>query len=73
MLEGHKHQHGMRTFDGIVDNRVQHIPKGFTVLFYALVVWGALFCGYYLLSGWSSDAEFQAEMEARGQAVTQPR
>jgi len=73
MLEGHKHKHGMRTFDGIVDNRVQHIPRGFSLFFWALVIWAALFSGYYLLSGWSSDAEFAAKVEARQQAVTQPR
>ncbi len=73
MLEGHKHNHPTRTFDGIVDNRVQHIPKGFTVLFYGLVIWAALFCGYYLLSGWSSQGEFEAKMQAHRAAVAQPR
>jgi cytochrome c oxidase cbb3-type subunit 3 len=73
MLERHKHKHGLRTFDGIVDNRVQHIPKAFSMLFWALVIWGALYSGYYLLSGWSSEAEFTARMEAHRQAVTQPR
>lgn len=73
MLEGHKHHHPTRTFDGIVDNRVQHIPKGFSVLFWALVVWGALYSGYYLFSGWSSDAEFQAKMAAQEQSVAPSR
>jgi hypothetical protein len=73
MLESHQHEHGTRTFDGIVDNRVQHIPKGFSVLFWVLVVWAALFCGYYLLSGWSSDAEFQAKMAAFEQSASQSR
>ena len=73
MLEGHQHQHGVRTFDGIVDNRVQHIPKGFTILFWALLAWGVLFAGYYLLSGWSSDAEFQAKMAAQEQTASPSR
>jgi len=73
MLEGHKHEHGTRTFDGIVDNRVQHIPKGYSILFWGLVIWGVLYSGYYLLSGWSSDAEFQAKMGAYEQTVSPPR
>ena len=73
MLEKHQHDHDVRLFDGIVDNRVHHIPKGFSVLFYGLVIWGVLFCGYYLLSGWSSDAEFHAKMEAHRQASAEAR
>ena len=63
MLEKHKHVHASRVFDGIVDNRVPQVPKGWTILFYALVIWGVLFCGYYLLSGWSSEGEFQMRMQ----------
>ena len=73
MLESHKHHHGTRTFDGIVDNRVQHIPKGFSILFWVLVIWGTLFAGYYLLSGWSSDAEFQAKMAAYEESTSPSR
>lgn len=65
MLESHTHEHATRLFDGIVDNRVQHIPRGFSILFYGLVIWGALFMAYYLLSGWSSQAEFEARMQVR--------
>jgi cytochrome c oxidase cbb3-type subunit 3 len=59
-------------FDGITENRDQRPPVYFTVLFYGLIVWGVAFSAFYLLSGWSSDAEFQATMkahEARGQAT----
>lgn len=73
MLESHEHDRPVRTFDGIVDNRVQHIPRGFTVLFYVLVIWGAIFCGYYLLSGWSSHGEFQNRMDAYQQATAESR
>ena len=73
MLKRHKHEHGTRTFDGIVDNRVQHIPKGYSVLFWILVIWGVLFSGYYLLSGWSSEAEFQAKMAAHEQRTSPSR
>ena len=40
----------------------QRPPVYFTVLFYGLIVWGVAFCAFYLLSGWSSQAEFQAKM-----------
>lgn len=51
-------------FDGITENREQRPPVYFTVLFYGLIVWGVAFSAFYLLSGWSSDAEFQARMQA---------
>ena len=73
MLEKHKHDHPTRVFDGIVDNRVHSIPKGFSILFYVLVAWGILFCGWYLFSGWSSDAEFQSKMDAHRQTVAGSR
>ncbi len=73
MLEGHRHASEVRTFDGIVDTRSQTIPRGFSLLFYGLVLWGAIFCAYYLLSGWSSEAEFQAKAKAAPSASVQPR
>lgn len=51
-------------FDGITENREQRPPVYFTVLFYGLIVWAVAFSAFYLLSGWSSDAEFQAKMQA---------
>ena len=63
-------------YDGITENREQRPPVYFTVLFYGLIIWAVAFCAFYLLSGWSSDAEFQAKLkahEARGQgAVAAP-
>lgn len=50
--------------DGIIENREQRPPVYFTVLFYGLIVWGVAFCAFYLLSGWSSETEFQAKMQA---------
>lgn len=50
-------------FDGITEDREQSPPAYFTVLFYGLIVWGVLFSAFYLLSGWSSNAEFQAKMQ----------
>jgi cytochrome c oxidase cbb3-type subunit 3 len=64
MLEEHEHKHAVHEFDGIIENRVASPPVYFTVLFYGLVIWAVAFCAFYLLSGWSSDAEFQAKMKA---------
>lgn len=50
-------------FDGITENREQAPPVYFTVLFYGLIVWGVVFCAFYLLSGWSSQSEFQEKMK----------
>jgi len=55
--------------DGISENRERRPPVYFTVLFYGLIVWGVIFMAYYLLSGWSSDGEFQQKM-AEHQAQT---
>jgi cytochrome c oxidase cbb3-type subunit 3 len=71
MLDDHKHKHPTHDFDGITENRVNSPPAYFTLLFYGLIIWGVLFCGYYLFSGWSSDQEFQQKMEAHQQAYAQ--
>lgn len=52
--------------DGIVEDREQAPPVYFTVLFYSLIIWGVAFMAFYLLSGWSSDAEFKEKMAAHG-------
>jgi cytochrome c oxidase cbb3-type subunit III len=62
MLEEHKHKHATHDFDGITENRVNSPPAYFNVLFYGLILWGIAFMAYFLFSGWSSDAEFQAKM-----------
>jgi cytochrome c oxidase cbb3-type subunit 3 len=54
--------HQEKHADGIVENREKAPPVYFTILFYGLVIWGVAFMAFYLLSGWSSDAEFQAKM-----------
>lgn len=68
MLEYHKHHNPERLFDGIVDNRAAFVPKVAALLFYGLVLWGLVFMGYYLFSGWSSQAEFEAKMKAHQQS-----
>jgi cytochrome c oxidase cbb3-type subunit 3 len=64
MLGKHKHHHATRDFDGITDNRAQGIPWYFTALFYGLVIWGVLYMGYFLFSGWTQEGEFEQKMAA---------
>lgn len=64
MLEKHEHEHAFHDFDGLIEMRVNPPPGYFTVLFYGLVIWGVIFCAYFLLSGWSSEQEFRQEMAA---------
>lgn len=72
MLDEHRHKHPSHDFDGIVENRETRPPSYFTVLFYGLILWGAIFSAYYLLSGWSSQQEFQQKMDAHQQARQPP-
>ncbi|BCS53829.1 c-type cytochrome [Geobacter sp. SVR] len=52
-------------YDGIRYREEQRSPAVFRVLFVVLVLWGAAFIGYYLFSGWSSQAEAEADRTAR--------
>jgi cytochrome c oxidase cbb3-type subunit III len=71
MLEEHEHKHAVHNFDGIIENRVTGPPTYFSVLFFGLVFWAVIFAAYYLLSGWSSQAEFAQKMAAHQQQVAQ--
>ncbi|NTV13575.1 MAG: hypothetical protein HGA96_06555 [Desulfobulbaceae bacterium] len=51
-------------FDGIKENRENKPPAYFNALYFGLIIWGIIFMGYYLLSGWSSHSEFQEKMQA---------
>ncbi len=53
--------------DGIVEDRNQAPPVYFNILFYGLIIWGIIFMAYYLLSGWSSQQEFEQKMEIHQQ------
>ncbi len=64
MLEEHEHKHAVHEFDGIIENRVSSPPVYFTILFYGLIIWGVAFSAFYLLSGWSSESEFEQKMAA---------
>lgn len=58
--------------DGIVEDREKAPPVYFNILFYGLIIWGVAFMSFYLLSGWSSDQEFQEKMAAhKGEPVQQ--
>jgi cytochrome c oxidase cbb3-type subunit 3 len=58
-------------FDGIRENRENKPPAYFNILFYGLILWGLIFMGYYLLSGWSSHGELQEKMDAHQQQYSQ--
>ena len=53
----------LEKFDGIKENRETPPPAYFNVLFYGLIIWGIIFCAYFLFSGWTSHSEFQANMQ----------
>ena len=58
-----------KDFDGITERHGQRPPLYFTVLFFGLIVWGVIFMAFYLLSGWSSQAEFQEKLTVHQQNV----
>lgn len=60
-------------YDGIIEDREQKPPVYFTILFYGLIVWGVAFSAFYLLSGWSSEAEFQMKMAAYEEQYQKPQ
>ena len=64
MLDSHEHKQAYHDFDGVIKIRAHKVPRYFSILFYGLVIWGALYIGYFLLSGWSSEAEFAEKMAA---------
>ncbi|HBG06407.1 MAG: cytochrome C [Geobacteraceae bacterium GWC2_58_44] len=54
-----------KEYDGIRYNPQDKPPRVFTILHYALGVWGVLFMSYYLFSGWSSHAEYAEIKKAK--------
>lgn len=57
--------------DGIVEDRKQAPPAYFNILFYGLIIWGIGFSAYYLLSGWSSEGEFEQKMAVHAETYSQ--
>jgi cytochrome c oxidase cbb3-type subunit III len=62
LMANREEEHLPHSIDGIVENKENPPPRAFSLLFIGLVVWGVLFMAYYLLSGWSSQQEFQENM-----------
>ncbi len=58
-------------FDGIREDKERKPPAYFNILFYGLIIWGVIFMGYYLFSGWSSHDEFQEKMNAHQEKYSQ--
>jgi cytochrome c oxidase cbb3-type subunit 3 len=54
-----------KEYDGIRYRANDRPPMVFKILLTVLVVWGVCFMGYYLFSGWSSYAEFDAVKKAK--------
>ena len=52
-------------YDGIKHREEKKSPRIFRLLFTVLVVWGVIYSGYYLFSGWNSQAEADAAKKAR--------
>lgn len=65
------HSNQNEPFDGIKENKAGKPPTYFNILFYGLIIWGVIFMGYYLFSGWSSHDEFQTKMDAHQQKTSQ--
>ena len=55
--------------DGIVEAG-NKAPVYFYLLFFGLILWGVIFMGYYLFSGWSSGNEFADKMAAHSAAYS---
>jgi cytochrome c oxidase cbb3-type subunit 3 len=51
-------------YDGIKYRDEKKSPKMFRILFSGLCIWGIIFMGYYLFSGWSSQSEADAARKA---------
>jgi cytochrome c oxidase cbb3-type subunit 3 len=52
-------------YDGIKYREEKGSPGAFQILFTVLAVWGVIFMGYYLFSGWSSQSEADAAKKVR--------
>jgi cytochrome c oxidase cbb3-type subunit 3 len=44
--------------------QVHESPGYFRFFFWALVVWGVLYCAWFFVSGWDSEKAFQSKYEA---------
>lgn len=60
-----------KEYDGISYKADDRMPAVFKLLLAGLLVWGICFMGYYLFSGWSSEAEFAAKKAAQEKLLAQ--
>ncbi len=70
-MSAKKHDKHDEHADGIVEDRKQAPPLYFNILFYGLIIWGIGFSAFYLLSGWSSEKEFDEKMAVYQETYTQ--
>lgn len=66
-----KHDKYYKHADGIIEDCKQAPPLYFKILFYGLIIWGIGFSAWYLLSGWSSEKEFEENMAVYQETYTQ--
>ena len=66
-MKNKQHDNHDEHADGIAEDRKKAPPVYFYVLFYGLIIWGVGFSAYYLLSGWSSEGEFEKKMATHQQ------
>ena len=52
-------------YDGIRYRAETKSPAVFRILLTVLIIWGVSYMGYYLFSGWSSEAEFAQSKKAK--------
>ena len=58
-----------KEYDGIRYKADDRMPGIFKLLLFGLLIWGVCFMGYYLFSGWSSEAEFAEKKAAQEKQI----
>ena len=61
--------HAPEVEDITEEYQVHESPTIFKVLLWGLVVWGILYCAWFFLSGWDSEAQFDKRQQETGQVV----
>lgn len=60
-----------KEYDGIQYKADDRMPGIFKLLLFGLLIWGVCFMGYYLFSGWSSEAEFAEKKAAQEKLIAE--
>lgn len=63
MDEQHK-VHDISKEDITEEYQVHDSPGYFKVLLWGLVIWGAIYCAWFFVSGWNSEAVFEGKYQA---------